>query len=370
MPSLNPAKYVRFLAKIYRLSRPARGRTELSYVQQVREIYDLLRLNGLEPEEYYRYEFYDPRYTWEGKKTYLSRRQQVVLERALNPINEEAVLNKFLFKLLAQRFGIAVPDMYGLYNDRMGFTLAGDPLRTSEDLARLIPTLPEDDFLLKPVSGGHGWNILLCRRLGNDRVAVAGEGDLTFGELAERMTGTHSGRFKHVLDSYLVEARVRQHPFFNSYTDSCTQSCRIVLLSTRNGELPVIAAVFKIGMAGKFVDNVGQTGIAARIDANGVLGPGIRMTPDGMRFFDTHPETGFPITGQTIPGFSDAVAMARKAQGHISQLRLIGWDVAITENGPVIFEGNNYWAWEMMQRGSNEGLLRGELEKEVRLLMH
>lgn len=370
MPSLNPVKYIRFAAKIYRYGRPIRGRTHLSLVAQAREVYRLLRLNQLEPEEYYRYELYDPARTWPAKTSYLSRVQQVRLERAMNPPNDEGVLNKLVFKIYARHFGLPVAEMYGLFEPRFGFTAAGDELRTREQLRAFVAALPTDRFLFKPIAGNHGDGIHICRRLSPDRLEIAGAGELTVDQLYERMQDSHFGRYgASVADSYLCEAYIAQHPFFDNYARSCTQTCRIVLFATRSGEIQLVGALLKLGTEGKVVDNVGQSGLAARIYDDGVLGVGVRQTRDGLRYYDAHPETGFAITGQRIPGFPEALAVARRAQAAIPQLRLLGWDIAITEQGPIILEGNNYWAWEMMQRGTNHGLIHGELEKELRELM-
>ena len=370
MPSLNPVKYIRFASKIYRYGRPIRHRTELSLVDQAREVYRLLRLNNLEPEEYYRYELYDPARSWEAKASYLSRVQQVRLERAMNPPNDEGVLNKLVFKVYARHFSLPVAEMYGLFEPRLGFTAAGAELRTRDQLESFIAGLPVDRFLFKPIAGNHGDGIHLCHRLANGAIDVAGVGEMSTDALYDRMSESHYGRYGAcVADSYLCEAHVVQHPFFDNYARTCTQTCRIVLFATAGGEIQLVGALLKLGTEGKFVDNVGESGLAARIYDDGVLGVGVRQMPDGLEYFDTHPETGFPITGQKIPGFAEALEAARKAQASIPQLRLLGWDIAITESGPIILEGNNYWAWEMMQRGTDHGLIHGELERELRVLM-
>ena len=370
MPSLNPAKYIRFAARIGRYGWPIRHRTNLSLVAQAREVYQLLRRNGLEPEEYYRYELYDPNRTWEAKTSYLSRVQQVRLERAMNPPNDEGVLNKLVFKIYARHFDLPVPEMYGLFAANLGFTFDGAELRTRDQLRSFIADLPADRFLFKPITGNHGDGIHICRRLPGGLIDIAGLGELSCDDLHDRMGQSHFGRYgAAVADSYLCEAHVQQHPFFDNYARSCTQTCRIVLFTTRSGKMQLVAALLKLGTEGKFVDNVGESGLAARIYDDGRLGIGVRQTRDGLRYFDKHPETGFPITNQHIPGFPEALAAACKAQAAIPQLRLLGWDIAITERGPMILEGNNYWAWEMMQRGTDHGLIHGELEKELRVLM-
>jgi glutathione synthase/RimK-type ligase-like ATP-grasp enzyme len=43
----------------------------------------------------------------------------------------------------------------------------------------------------------------------------------------------------------------------------------------------------------------------------------------------------------TIPMFNEAKELVLKTASYMPGLRLVGWDVAIGENGPVIIEGNS-----------------------------
>jgi hypothetical protein len=43
----------------------------------------------------------------------------------------------------------------------------------------------------------------------------------------------------------------------------------------------------------------------------------------------------------TIPFFDEAKELVIKTASFTPSLRLVGWDVAISENGPVMIEGNS-----------------------------
>jgi hypothetical protein len=45
-----------------------------------------------------------------------------------------------------------------------------------------------------------------------------------------------------------------------------------------------------------------------------------------------------------IPCFDEVKKIVLDAAGYIPSLRLVGWDVGIGENGPVIIEGNSYYS--------------------------
>jgi hypothetical protein len=75
--------------------------------------------------------------------------------------------------------------------------------------------------------------------------------------------------------------------------------------------------------------------------------------------FDKHEDTGKQITGFRIPYWDEALDLAERALRHGNGLGMVGWDLCITENGPIIIEGNSQPALVDMQilyaYGENEG---------------
>jgi hypothetical protein len=75
----------------------------------------------------------------------------------------------------------------------------------------------------------------------------------------------------------------------------------------------------------------------------GVLG---RMTGDKppclSEWFDHHPVTGAAVTGRIVPCWPELAALAVKAHGVVRERVMIGWDMAITPDGPALLEGNSF----------------------------
>lgn len=57
--------------------------------------------------------------------------------------------------------------------------------------------------------------------------------------------------------------------------------------------------------------------------------------------FETHPETGVKFNGIQIPFWKETLEMIDKASKVMYQVKYVGWDIAITEDGPILIEGNN-----------------------------
>ena len=115
------------------------------------------------------------------------------------------------------------------------------------------------------------------------------------------------------------------------------------------------SVVLRIGVKAR-TDNFATGGIAAPVDCRGVVcQPAVVKHPSGERFH-IHPVSGERITGCIIPYYDQAIALAKQAAMRIPSVRSIGWDVAITETGPHILEGNDNWCMTLFQLPCDQGL--------------
>ena len=133
---------------------------------------------------------------------------------------------------------------------------------------------------------------------------------------------------------------------------------RIVTLVTDKGAEMVYALV-RMGMGGVCVDNVSSGGMYAPVNEHGQLHRPAFCDKTG-KYYERHPVTGTDIVGFQIPMFEDALELCRTASRRVEEhLKYIGWDVAITPDGPVLVEGNNLPGYDMCQNAGHvdEGML-------------
>ena len=103
-----------------------------------------------------------------------------------------------------------------------------------------------------------------------------------------------------------------------------------------------------MGTGGSVCDNSGQGGILSRVDeATGRIST--PATDDYFHVYDKHPDTGIPLVGYQLPMVPEAIAMAREAACVIPQVGHVGWDMAVTPDGPAIIEGNNFPGTDLCQ---------------------
>ena len=55
-----------------------------------------------------------------------------------------------------------------------------------------------------------------------------------------------------------------------------------------------------------------------------------------------HPGTDTYMIGYEIPFWKQTVEMLTEVAKRIPQVRFVGWDIAISSDGPVLIEGNQY----------------------------
>lgn len=138
---------------------------------------------------------------------------------------------------------------------------------------------------------------------------------------------------------YILEEIVSQHPDMAKFNPSSVNTIRVVTL-TNNGKVKIMNAVFRAGNGEGKTDNFHSFGIAALMDVNS----GIVVTPavDKKRQkYYFHPKSGHQIVGFKVPQWEKVVEIINKIALVSSDVRYVGWDVSIKEDGEIcIIEGN------------------------------
>ena len=145
----------------------------------------------------------------------------------------------------------------------------------------------------------------------------------------------------------VVEAFIKQHPEMCKLSPTSVNSLRFVTFSsntkpvTADGKMMDIAySIVRFGREGAIVDNLHSGGMVANVD----LETGCLATDGADRNGDmwvTHPDTGVTIKGFKIPYFEEAREMVKEAIATRKVEGYIGWDIAISENGPMLLEVND-----------------------------
>ena len=164
-------------------------------------------------------------------------------------------------------------------------------------------------------------------------------------------------------NTLILEEPIIQSSALRRINASTVNTVRCQTIGTKDG-VSVIWCFGKLGRAGSFVDNGAAGGILAGID----IQTGVINT-DGIdeygKVYTSHPDSGCPIKGFCYPDWQELTALCIKLSSEKPEAAWIGWDLAHTDNGWIIVEGNSMTDVIGPQATSQTGI-RKEIEKVLR----
>ena len=240
--------------------------------------------------------------------------------------------DKFLFGQYLRSLGVKTPETIALCDNAFIVWLESEQV---EPLELLLEHDGLEGFI-KPAVGWQGENVYRLTIRNNKLFLDAKETSIE--ELRRRMQG-----------KYIIQERLRQHHALSQLYSESVNTLRIVTVRMRN-EVIVLSSVFRMGTNGNARDNWCSGGIAVGVDIeNGILKKNGYLNPRYGRKVTCHPNTNISFEGFKIPYYHNAVEAAKQLHLFFYGLHSIGWDIAITEDGPVFIEGNDDWGIRVIQ---------------------
>lgn len=246
------------------------------------------------------------------------------------------VSDKFYFYLFLRSLGFPTPDI--LCYSRNGRMLYSSDSQLYNGEIKTILTKDMDAFA-KPYGGQLG-NGAFTLKVKDSKVYVNDELLSKTEELLQTLTAT----------KYIVQERVVQHPEMNKLCSSSLNTIRLQTLIRDDEEIVVFGAACRMGREGCCVDNWAKGGVIVGVDlSTGRLQKTGFIKPSYGTTVTKHPDNGLVFEGFEIPFFKEAVEMARDLHSKLYRVHSVGWDIAITSNGPIFIEGNSLWEISLLQ---------------------
>ncbi len=317
--------------------------------RQLAEIIYLALRYRFSPIEYRTYRFFVNSKTIPEMTTYLSNYEishkirPELYDRSLLPM----LTNKLIFNRYYSASGLPLPRFYAFYHPNSGFT-ADDPfLRTESDLRNWLNRNGLKRFFAKPCGGKKGSGILAVSQVvksGNDFLLTNTNGNVL--DLKDLVSYLHREAEESTYPGYLFEEMIEQHPALNRINPASVNTCRLLTLTLSDNSISIPLAVMRFGRKGSPVDSWSKGGIAFKLDPEtGELGRGL-FHPDwgSTKHVARHPDNNAEVTGMVLPYWDEIKKVACKAASVTPGINSIGWDLAITEHGPLLVEGNSLWS--------------------------
>ncbi len=151
---------------------------------------------------------------------------------------------------------------------------------------------------------------------------------------------------------FVAEELILQDPRMASLYSHSVNTVRITTIRCDDG-IEILPPFLKIGRNGSIVDNAGAGGVFGAIDME--TGEVLAVADKLGNYYSTHPDTGVALKGFVVPRWEEAKELAKKLAMIVPDNRYTGWDLALTEHGWVMVEGNargQFVGWQIsLQQG-------------------
>lgn len=141
---------------------------------------------------------------------------------------------------------------------------------------------------------------------------------------------------------YVAEEKITQIDTLSEFHPWSVNTIRIVTVyNNLTDKVHFMNARLRMGNKKNSVDNFHFDGIGANINIESGIIDSVGYDVHN-KIYIVHPESGKQIIGFKIPYWEECKMFAEKAARNIPEVRYIGWDIVIKENGEfLLIEGND-----------------------------
>lgn len=287
----------------------------------------------------------------------VSRVQMMRILNRLNAYPVDMIRDKALFAYYAKAMGVTTPETILVFESSRhsdhchGRTDKGELLTTESQWLEFLSRNLGDSFIVKAALADGGRDIGLFRRQPDSRYLCKNE-YYTLADIYKEIA------IKKAFGKCVVQRIVSNHDDIVKMTGSKTLQClRVLTVKTKAGGIELFSMIYKIsGNPTNDTDHflLGKTGNVYALIDNDTKAITKAFSFDFKRYefteMNDHPYTGERLVGWRLPHIDDAINLACQMHRGLSSLQVIGWDLALTPEGPMIIEGNSLWCGSGLER--------------------
>jgi hypothetical protein len=275
---------------------------------------------------------------------FISKENLLAIQARLNPQSlSDETENKKRFDEICRRHGLPVPEIVAELVAEPGSTQVrqSDGPESPWGVLDVLTKVPADRYVIKPANGcsGEGIHVFELPQAAPGRQRVAAELEHHLSKF---------GKYRH----WLIQERLENHDQVMAICSSeALQTIRVVTYLDRDRVPHLLAAQWRLAGPESEVDNF-FFGVNANLLCNVDIDTGgIEVVFRGKNFpfefglerFTRHPESGTLLEGCKVPFWDEVVSLTKRAAVVFYPSRSIGWDIALSNRGLAIIEGNRYW---------------------------
>lgn len=310
--------------------------SEVAKRQIVADYKRLYKAKGLTIDEYYDFEF--EKQNDEFKESFLGINEQRFYLDYLNPVKYYSLArNKFLAHKMLEGIGVQKSQLYCYFQPEARYLDNDECANNIIGVLRILKIKGVNECVIKTTESSHGDNVWVIKSIDfkdNDAILTRFDGQII--KLSQML-----GR-----EALIFESVVHQTEQFSAFNKSSVNTIRFMTTLFPDGSVKIIASFIKIGRVGKCVDNAGAGGnVDVCVDKEtGELKYAIQY--DGWRCIkeiENHPDNGNQLNGVKINNWESICEDVKKFQQAFPYCKAAGWDIAITDEGPIVIEVNDFW---------------------------
>lgn len=150
-----------------------------------------------------------------------------------------------------------------------------------------------------------------------------------------------------------LEELIIQHKKMSALAPASVNTIRIMTF-VNNGKSEILYAALRVGNGSNDVDNFHRGGMGVSIDTKtGKLKK--EAIDKDLRHFKKHPITKVTFNNYQLPYWNECKELVLKAALVNENIHVVGFDVAIGKDGPILVEGNRRPGFDLVQVLSNRG---------------
>ena len=297
---------------------------------------NLYRHKGLTRNEYQDFEF--EKQPEEFRQTFLGLNEQRLYLDYLNPIKYYSLArNKYLTHKILENTGVRKADLYCYYQPE-GKVIESDEIANNlSDVCRILKAKHVTKCVVKTTESSHGDNVYVVNHLEFEdddcKLTLFNHEVIKLSDIIGQ-------------NPIIFESVVKQTAQLASFNTSSVNTVRIMTTLYPDNKARLVATFIKIGRNGKCVDNAGGGGnVDAYVDEDcGELKYVIQYDGWGkIKNITCHPDNGNVLEGLKIDNWQEIVKQVLHFQECFPYCKAAGWDIAITDDGPVVIEVNDFW---------------------------
>ena len=190
---------------------------------------------------------------------------------------------------------------------------------------------------VKPVDGQGGYGIYIFNKNDSGQY-VTQDNDVLNEEFLNKIGAKND---------YIIQPGLKQDSEISKIYPDSINTFRIAT-ENKNGNVCILCSVLRIGRGGNQVDNISQDGLILKIDVDtGKIGD--RATSEQCEYFEKHPDTDFIFKGYKILNWNKIKKFVMESAKKLPQFTYLGWDIALTKNGPLAIETNLGFGLDLYQ---------------------